>query len=189
MSKQSAHRRAEVLRRALAAVEERHDARLPTDLPGARETFADELDLLGALALRWHTRLTGHLEREQVRTPRDLPGAAERAWVAAADEMPGLRAVLDHHREHPLDAAMATATAKATAKEHAVLAVAAGRAGVGDPQAARVGAHVEQAARRRRLAGLATLAGRAAEDGPAVAMASYRPRRSLIERLRALVAA
>ena len=33
------------------------------DVEGVGEAFADELDLLGALQLRWHTRLAGHIER------------------------------------------------------------------------------------------------------------------------------
>lgn len=182
-------RRAEVLRAVLAAIDERRDTHLPMDLPGVRETFGDELSLLGALTLRWHTRLTGLLEREQQRTPRDPAGAAERGWARTADEMPGLRAVIDHYRAHPVDVAMATALGRSTAKEHAVLAVAAGRAGVGDPRATRAGAQVEEAARARRLTALTSLAARAADDGAHAALAAYRPRRGIIERLRSLVAA
>ena len=178
MKQQTPHRRAQVLRAALAAVEERRDTRVPTDLPGVAATVGDELALLGALTLRWHTRLAGLVEREQQRTPRDPAGATERAWARAADEMPGLRALLDHHRAHPRDDRTAEATVRATATEHALLAVAAGRAEVGDPRAAGAGAAVEQAARARRLAGLTTLAARAADDGVAVALASYRPRRA-----------
>lgn len=189
MKQQTPHRRAQVLRAALAAVEERRDTRVPTDLPGVAATVGDELALLGALTLRWHTRLAGLVEREQQRTPRDPVGATERAWARAADEMPGLRALLDHHRAHPRDDRTAEATVRATATEHALLAVAAGRAEVGDPRAAGAGAAVEQAARARRLAGLTTLAARAADDGAAVALASYRPRRGLLGRLRSLVAA
>ena len=34
------------------------------DVPGVAERFRDELDLLGALHLKWHTRLAGHIESE-----------------------------------------------------------------------------------------------------------------------------
>lgn len=52
MKQQTPHRRAQVLRAALAAVEERRDTRVPTDLPGVAATVGDELALLGALTLR-----------------------------------------------------------------------------------------------------------------------------------------
>lgn len=189
MSQQTKHRRAEVLRAALAAIESRRDGRLPLDLPGVTEVFADDLDLLGALALRWHARLTGAVDREHQRTPRDLPGATERAWARAADELPGLRAVLDQQRSHPRDAATARATARATAKERALLAAAAGLAAPDDPRGVAVGGRVEQAARERRRVALTALAARAADDGARVALAAYRPRRGLLARLRPRTAA
>src|SRR5687768_17251284 len=55
----SHHRRGEVLRRVMEAADERRDGVLPTDVDGVAETFGDSLDLLGALQLRWHTRLAG----------------------------------------------------------------------------------------------------------------------------------
>ena len=51
--------------------------------------------------------------------PLDLEQAVITAWRATADELPGVRAIVDHHRDHPLDDAMAEAMAVATAKEHA----------------------------------------------------------------------
>src|SRR3546814_9390867 len=70
-------------------------------LSGVRETFRDELDLLGALQLRWHTRLQGKIEHELAEQPLDLETAAISAWRAAADEIPGVREVLDHYAAHP----------------------------------------------------------------------------------------
>ena len=58
----------------------------------------------------------------------DLEGAVVAAWQATADELPGIRAVLDQHRAEPLDEAMAAAMRKSAAKEHVLLAVMAGRA-------------------------------------------------------------
>ena len=55
------HRRGEVLRGVIDAADTRRDGLLPTDVPGVPETFDDELALLGALQLRWHTRLSGRL--------------------------------------------------------------------------------------------------------------------------------
>ena len=86
------------------------------------------------------------------------------------------RLILDGYRTAPLDDAMGEAMAKATAKEHMMLAVMAGRSSVGDPSAAAVGAQLEEAARLRHR-------GRPADD-PA---ADVRP--GLLERLKAVGAA
>jgi len=56
------HRRGEVLRTVIDAADARRDGLLPMDVPGVPETFGDELSLLGALQLRWHTRLSGRLD-------------------------------------------------------------------------------------------------------------------------------
>jgi hypothetical protein len=106
--------RGEILRDVSAAADQRRDGTLPLDVDGAREAFRDELDLVGALQLRWHTRLSGRIERELVQQPLDLEQAVIDAWRATAEELPGIRAVVDHHREHPLDDAMAQALAVAT---------------------------------------------------------------------------
>ena len=58
----------------------------------------------------------------------DLERAVVAAWQATAEELPGVRAIVDHHRAEPLDEAMAAAMAKSAAKEHVLLAVMAGRA-------------------------------------------------------------
>lgn len=168
------HRRADVLREVIRAADERLDARLPMDVDGVRETFGDEVTLLGALQLRWHTRLSGRIERELALQPMDLDAAVERAWLATARQMPGVRAVLDHHLLDPGDDETARVMAKATSKEHEMLAVMAGRSSLGDPRAADVG---------RRLADRAR--------------ASYAARRTvrrhagptLVQRLRAVLAA
>jgi len=139
--------RGEILRAVSAAADVRRDGVLPLDVAGARTAFADELDLLGALQLRWHTRLAGQIERALMSQPLDLEQAVVTAWQATADELPGIRAVVDRHREHPLDEAMADAMAVATHKEHAALAVMAGLAGIADPGGARVGALIEEKAR------------------------------------------
>jgi hypothetical protein len=122
------HRRGEVLRTVIDTVDRRRDGLLPLDLPGVIEVFGDELTLLGALQLRWHTRLSGHLERTLMQRPDDTDGAVAAAWHATADELPGTRAVLDHYRAEPLDDRMAAALATATAKEHLLLVAMAGHA-------------------------------------------------------------
>lgn len=148
MTWNSFHRRGEILRTVIETVDARRDGVLPLDVDGVAETFGDALTLLGALQLRWHTRLAGHIERELMSQPIDLEQAVVTAWVATANEMPGVRAVIDRHRVAPLDDAMAAAMTTSTAKERTLLAVMAGRAGSNDPAgAARVGATIEERAR------------------------------------------
>ena len=143
----SFHRRGEVLRDVIASANRRRDGRLPVDLPGVAETFDDELALLGALQLRWHTRLAGRIERELLAEPMELEDAVVSAWHAAADELAGVRAILDRERTEPSTPATAEAMAKATAKEHVLLAMMAGRVSTPDAAAARVGAEIEDRAR------------------------------------------
>ncbi len=178
MTWKSFHNRGETLRSVIDAANSRRDGRLPLDVPGVEETFADELELLAALQLKWHTRLAGQIERVQMDQPMDLPASVVRAWGLTCDEMPGVRAVLDHYREHPLDAAMAEAMRKATLKEHAMLAVMAGRAGVlQEDVAAPIGARLEREAR-------------VGHGGPAaVPLPAEEIRPTLLERLRQALAA
>lgn len=143
----SFHRRGEILRDVIASANRRQDGRLPTELPGVAETFGDDLSLLGALQLRWHTRLAGRIERELMLQPMDLEAAVVAAWHATADELPGVRAIVDRERTQPSTPATAAAMEKATTKEHQLLAMMAGRASVADARAARVGAEIEQRAR------------------------------------------
>lgn len=168
--------RGETLRAVTAEADRRLDGRLPMDVEGVAETFGDELTLYGVLQLRWHARLSGRIERELLlEEPMDLESAVVAAWRATAADLPGIRAVLDRHRAHPLDPAMARAAAKATAKEHAMLAVAAGLAGPQDAAAARIGARIEEEAR-------ATYAVPQRVRGP-------RRRASFLDRLRSALAA
>jgi hypothetical protein len=144
------HSRGEILRAVTAAADARLDGRLPLDVEGVREVFDDELDLLGALQLKWHTRLAGRIERALMGQPLDLEAAVIGAWHETAADLPGLRLLLDHHREHPLDERMAEALATAAAKEQTMLAVMAGRAGTENTGAAPVGAVLESRARASR---------------------------------------
>ena len=147
MSWTSRHNRGEILRSVVATVDERRDGLLPMDLPGVVDTFSDELDLLAALQLRWHTRLSGRIETELANQPMDLEDAVVRAWHGAADDLPGVRTVLDRYHALPVDEAMATALAKAKAKEHQVLAVMAGKGAFADPQCVPLGSMIELRAR------------------------------------------
>lgn len=172
----SHHRRGEVLREVLRAADTRRDGRLPLDVEGVVETFGDELTLLGALLLRWHTRLAGHIERELADQPLDLGNAVSIAWSKAAGDMPGIRAIIDHHLAHPSSPEMARATAIAAAKEHELLALMAGRASAPGEAAQRVGRAIERDARASYLTGAAP------RRAPAPAL-------SLAQRIRAVLAA
>ncbi len=113
----SFHDREAVLRDVIAVADARRDGLLPMDVAGVAAAFGDELTLLGALQLRWHTRLGGRIERGLMDEPADPATARVDAWRATARELPGIHAILDHYREHPLDEAMARATSVAAAKE------------------------------------------------------------------------
>ena len=141
------HRRGEVLRTVIDAADTRRDGLLPMDLPGVTETFEDELALLGALQLRWHTRLSGHLEHALAHQPLDTDEAAVAAWHATAEELPGVRLVLDHYRAEPIDERMAAALATSAAKERVLLAAMVGRAGRTTADTAAAGRVLEERAR------------------------------------------
>ena len=143
----SFHRRGDVLRDVIAAADRRRDGVLPRDVDGTSATFADDLDLLAALLLKWHTRLAGRIEREQMTQPMNLRASVVRAWHQTADELPGIRAILDQQRLRPVDAATAEVLRKSTDKEHVLLAVMAGEASAHDSLAASVGAGIEAAAK------------------------------------------
>lgn len=171
----SFHRRGDVLREVIAAADRRRDGVLPSDVAGVAETFTDETELLGALQLKWHTRLAGRIEREQLHQPLDLPGAVVRAWQATADELPGIRAVLDAHRAAPRSDAEAAVMTKSAGKEHVLLAVMAGLASAQDAAAAAVGARLEEKARETWT--------------PAPLPTTRGERASLLDRLKAALAA
>lgn len=149
MNWEAFHQRGDVLHAVITEVDIRRDGILPMDLPGVKETFRDELDLLSALALRWHTRLSGRFERELFTEPMDLENAVIATWRGTVEELPGIRVVLDHYKANPVDAEMAKALANASAKERQLLAVWAGRVSAMevDEYGDRIGGEIETAAR------------------------------------------
>jgi hypothetical protein len=169
------HHRGEILRTVTLTADQRRDGILPMDVDGVRETFGDELTLLGALQLRWHTRLSGHIERALLDQPTDLGQAVVTAWHATADELPGTRLVLDHYLAEPLDETMATALATSSAKERVLLAAMAGRAGAGTEDTVAAGLVLEERAR--------------ATHRPALREPTDRRRTTLFGRIKAHVAA
>ncbi len=140
------HHRGEVLRALTSTADARRDGVLPMDVADVRETFGDELSGIAALQLRWHTRLSGHLEHALMRQPADLDDAVVVAWHATVDELPGTRMVLDHYRAEPVDDAMAGVLRTSAAKEHLLLAAMAGRSGADRDATAAAGRALEERA-------------------------------------------
>lgn len=151
MTWETFHRRGDVLRNVISAADSRRDGTLPVDVPGVAETFRDDLDLVGALQLRWHTRLAGRIEAGQMDQPLDLETAVVEAWRSTADELPGVREILDRHRNEPTSEEMERAMRIATGKERQMLAVLAGL--VSSTQADRFGAERGAELERRARAG------------------------------------
>lgn len=141
------HRRGEVLRNVLQHAESHRDGALPMELPGVTETFGDETALLGALQLRWHTRLAGTIERELMNAPGDLELAVVSAWRKAAADLAGVRAIIDACTDAPVSDEMAEMLAKAHAKDWTLMAAMAGKASPSDSAAASAGRAIEQKAR------------------------------------------
>jgi hypothetical protein len=133
-------RRDMVLREVMTVAETRRDGHLPWETAGAEQAFGTPAQLLGALQMRWHTRLSGAIERELTEQPWDLGQAVVHAWRGLAADMPGVRAVLDAHADEP-------AMQRARRKEWVLLATASGLTGMDDPEAAPIGYEVEQRAR------------------------------------------
>ena len=144
--------RGEILRSVIHTADARRDGELPFDVDGASEVFTSDADLLGALVLRWHTRLAGQIEQEILRDPMRLDVAVVVAWRAVADEFPGIRAIIDRHRERAaageLDADSTDLLAASAVKEHILLAMMAGQASATDDAATvAVGARLATKAR------------------------------------------
>jgi len=141
------HHRGEVLRAVISAADARRDGILPMDVDGVAQTFEDELAVLAALQLRWHTRLAGRIERNLMGQPFDLESAVITSWQQTADELPGVRAIIDHYSAAPATDDMARAMTVSAMKEHQLLAVMAGLANDRDAAAAHAGAELARRAR------------------------------------------
>lgn len=150
MSWESFHRRSEVLRRVSEEANRRRDGRLPTDVPGVYERFVGRGDLLATLQLRWYNHLSGAIELELSRQPSDLEGAVVAGWCRAADELPGVRMILD------ANLVGGSAQPVARQKEWELLAAAAGRAWGTEQCAFAEGRRIEDRARRGWVAASAS---------------------------------
>jgi len=134
------HRREKALQVAVRLLDRRRDGELPWDDHAVRAGFEDPTELLLALQMRWHTRLSAEVERELAEQPLDLDLAVATAWREAAAALPGARAALDAYEGDP-------ALATAEAKELGFLASAAGLAEPGDPNGVPIGRRIRDEAR------------------------------------------
>lgn len=175
------HHRGEILQAVVDTADVRRDGILPMDLPGVTETFHDELDLVAALHLKWHARLSGNIERELMDQPLDLEAAIAAAWSLTSSEIPGIRLIIDRYTESPSDPEMAQALAKAQQKEWLKLAAAAGLASDESASAARAGEQVEKKARTTAPLAMAEPSGTTIVDDVVTP--------SLVERIKAVLAA
>jgi hypothetical protein len=183
------HHRGEILQTVVESADARRDGVLPMQLPGVSETFRDELDLIAALWLKWNARLSGNIERALTSQPLDLEDAVASAWRLTSEQMPGVRAILDRYVESPSGAEMAAALTRAREKEWCRLAAAAGLANDESPAAARVGRQVELKARtataQQSAEALLATATTDVETGTAVDGTTP----SLVDRIKAVLAA
>ena len=148
MTWNSYHRRGEVLRSLIDTANTRRDGILPMDVDGVAQTFEDDVAVLAALELRWHTRLAGQIERNLMAQPLDLQSNVVLAWQQTAAALPGVRAILDHYAAHPETDEMAENLAAATVKERQLMAMMAGRASeIRDYETIQAGAELVDVAR------------------------------------------
>ncbi|MFL6024954.1 MAG: hypothetical protein ACJ72O_16560 [Marmoricola sp.] len=171
------HHRGEILQTVIDAANARLDGKLPTDLPGVSESFHSDLDLIGALSMKWHARLSGNIERELMNQPMDLEAAVTAAWRRTSEESPGIRMIIDRYTESPSDPDMAAALTRAQEKEWIKLASACGLSSDESAAAARAGERVSNKARAGVPVAVATTTVDTV-DSP-----------SLVDRIRAVLAA
>jgi hypothetical protein len=159
--------------------------------PGAHENFADELDMISALLLKWHARLSGNIERAMTREPMALDRAVADAWRETAEQMPGVRLVIDRCIEFPAGPEMQAALDRACRREWVRLAMAAGVASAAGPAAVEAGRRIEEMARAELDIPTAVPSGEPSEDVTAAAEAARHEQAnaSLVERIKAVLAA
>jgi hypothetical protein len=124
---QTQNRRSTAIREVLARLERARDGELPWEqVPAARDAFGAPSELLRALQHTWFTRLTAALDQAMESGGPDPVESAQMAWYDLAWRFPGLRRVLDRHRDH-------AAVSPGRTAEHRMLAISAGLARFDEP--------------------------------------------------------
>lgn len=163
----AAPRRGEVLRSAVAWIEDRRDGELPAGRDGADRrdgvdgvaaTFGSTPALVCGLQSVWRARVADAVTLALAGTPADPARAVARAWADTAARHPGLRRALDA-AAGSADPAVAMAMGVATAREQAALAIAAGTAARGDSALVARGEEIQRSARALPEAGRPTRSG------------------------------
>jgi len=138
-----------VLQALIQEMDVRLDGAIPRHVLGLSEAFEDDVALVGALQMRWYTRLGGHIDIEQERL-HDLDQAVVAAWRLTRAELPGVRLALDRVLEDPTSPQMRLVLEKARRNEHIMLALKAGLTWFHDDRAAALGADLERIARQEQ---------------------------------------
>ena len=185
MSWNDFHHREEILRVVVDTADQNRDGVLPMNVAGVTENFTDELDLVGALLLKWNARLMGNIERALTREPMDLERAVAEAWITTAEQLPGVRLVIDRCTDAPTGPEMERAMNRAHDREMAYLATAAGLSSGRSTAAIEAGRRVEQLART----GLAVPRAQEPESEPEAGTGRDAPTESLADRIRTVLAA
>src|SRR5687767_11371083 len=71
-------------------------------LPAVVAGFADRGELLQELHAIWSRRLSGRLDLALETDDHDLAESIARAWLDTAEDLPGVRRVLDEQAGHPV---------------------------------------------------------------------------------------
>ncbi len=119
------HRRASALRRVIADLDRAGSSTLPWNDELA-VVFDDPDDLLVALHDVWARRLAGRVDLALEIDEQESGESVALAWREVADELPGVRRVLDRQADNPV-------LRHSASQEHRMLAVAAGDATISDP--------------------------------------------------------
>lgn len=130
------HRRATALRRVIADLDRSGSSTPPWDDELAA-LFDSPDDLLVALHDLWSRRLAARVDLALEIDEHGPEESVALAWREVADELSGVRGVLDRHQDNP-------ALRRSDRQEHRMLAVSAGLATIGDPasRSAAIGARL-----------------------------------------------
>lgn len=118
------HRRSRALRGIVDELERTGGSEWPAGAVG--DVFTTEADLLVALHDLWSRRVGARVEQALELDSRPPELSVADAWRQVADELRGVRRVLDRHAADP-------ALRASEQHEHRLLALAVGRAGFSEP--------------------------------------------------------